>query len=84
MTGSKAPELHPIGRPLGRCPACGSDALEPVVEVATDDVHFRCEDCGWCWHVEFGFVHRMGPHACTGCPHRASCEAVYAADHPWV
>ena len=46
---------------LGRCPACGSRELEPVVEEATDDVHFFCGHCERCWRVELGFAHPIAP-----------------------
>ncbi len=73
---------RPIGRPLSHCPECGSAELDPVIELETQDVHFLCCNCGRCWHVELGYVHRMAPSACGGCPERARCETVYAADHP--
>ena len=68
-------------RPLAKCPACGSSGLEAVVENDTDDVHFLCRGCTRCWHVELGYVHRMAPDVCHGCPHLEHCAAVYAADH---
>jgi transposase-like protein len=71
---------HLFGRPLTRCPECGSDDLVPVVENQSQDVHFFCRACGRCWHVELGFVHRVVPPACLGCPEQERCEAVYAAD----
>jgi hypothetical protein len=43
-------------------------------------VHLLCRDCSRCWHVELGYVHRMTPAACLGCPERARCVAVYEAD----
>jgi hypothetical protein len=70
-----------LQRPLAHCPVCSSPNLEPVVEVDAEEVHFLCRDCRRCWHVELGFVHRMGPHSCTGCPHSEECEAVDAANH---
>jgi hypothetical protein len=78
MTGVS--EEHLLGRPLLECVACGSKRLEPVVEVDTEEVHFLCQDCMRCWHVELGYVHRVAPHACHGCPHRRHCEPVYFAD----
>jgi hypothetical protein len=57
---------HLFGRPLPRCPTCGSDQLEPVVEKATQDVLFLCQNCGLYWRVELGFVHRVRPSACLG------------------
>jgi hypothetical protein len=68
-------------RPLAECPTCGAIALEAVVEADTDDVHFLCRNCSRCWRVELGYVQRMAPDACHGCPHYEQCEAVYNADH---
>jgi hypothetical protein len=69
-----------FGKPLAQCPTCRSAELEPVVEVDTGEVHFRCHDCGRCWHVELGYVHRVSPRTCHGCPSQPECEAVYARD----
>jgi hypothetical protein len=77
----RSSEPHLIRRPLGRCPACASANLDPVTENDTEEVHFLCRDCGRCWHVELGYVQRMTPDLCHGCPARARCEQVYAADH---
>ena len=52
--------------PLGQCPACGSRDLEPVVEEATDEVHFFCGHCERCWLVELGFAHPIAPSSCNG------------------
>jgi transposase-like protein len=72
---------HPITYPLARCPGCGSARLDPVVEAVVEEVHFLCRDCDRCWNVELGFVQRVAPAACLGCPERARCEHAYAADH---
>jgi transposase-like protein len=72
---------RPITRPLARCPACGSNRLDPVVENERQTVHFLCHDCSRCWHVELGFVQRMTPATCLGCPERARCVAAFQADH---
>lgn len=91
MTGTQPPATgvgpahtgpRPIARPLASCPACGSDRLDPVVELRTEEVHFFCLDCSRCWHVELGYVHRVAPEACLGCKNRERCEQTYAADHP--
>ena len=74
--------VHPITRPLAHCPSCGSEHLDPVVENDGFSVHFLCADCSRCWHVELGFVRRVAPSACLGCPERPRCEAAYASDHP--
>ncbi len=68
-------------QPLSRCPTCGSPNLESVVETGRGTVHHLCRDCSRCWHVELGFVHRMTPDTCLGCPERGRCSAVYASDH---
>jgi len=73
-------QSHPIKRPLAHCPACGSSQLDPVVENERQTVHFLCRDCSRCWHVELGFVHRMTPDACLGCPERARCEHALDVD----
>ena len=75
-------EGHPLARPVTCCVVCGSDALEPVAETGGSEVHFLCRDCGRCWRVELGYVQRMAPNACAGCPHLAECELVYLADNP--
>jgi hypothetical protein len=75
-------DAHPIARPLARCPACGSARLDPVVEREERRVHFLCRDCSRCWHVELGYVQRVTPEACAGCPERERCATAYSADHP--
>ena len=75
------PAAHPIDQPLTHCPACRSEQLEPVVENERQTVHFLCRDCSRCWHVELGYVHRMVPATCFGCPERARCEPAYERDH---
>ena len=72
---------HPIAHPLVVCPACGSDRLDPVVEDVVQDVHFLCRDCDRCWNVSLGYVRRVAPATCLGCPERSRCEHVYAAEH---
>jgi transposase-like protein len=71
---------HVFERQLGECPACGSPELEPVVENRTPELHWFCRDCGRCWQVELGSVHRITPPVCFGCEQRARCEGVYTAD----
>jgi hypothetical protein len=72
-------EPHLFERPLRQCPSCGSAHLRPVVDGGA--VHFLCDDCKRCWHVELGSVWRVDPTTCTGCKHFAECSQVYAADH---
>jgi len=71
-----------VRQPLAFCPTCASGNLDPVVEVDAEEVHFLCVDCNRCWHVALGYVQRMTPATCGGCPQTARCGAVYAADHP--
>ena len=40
-----------------------------------DEPNFLCQACGRCWHVELGFVSRVDPLTCMGCPHRPECLA---------
>ena len=72
---------HPLARPLSHCPGCGSTRLDPVVEHERQRVHFLCRDCMRCWHVELGYVQRVAPAACLGCPERERCEQAYVRDH---
>lgn len=71
-------------RPLAQCPACGGTPLDAVVEIDTDEVHFLCRRCARCWRVELGYVRRMAPDGCHGCPSLEQCAAVYDADHSTV
>ena len=64
---------------LERCPACSADELVAVVDV--DEPNFLCQACGRCWHVELGFVSRVDPATCTGCPQRPECLARSAIDN---
>jgi hypothetical protein len=63
---------------LERCPGCGADRLVVVLDV--DEANFLCEACGRCWHVELGYVSRVDPLTCSGCPHRDACLAHLARD----
>ena len=69
-----------IRRPLDNCPGCGSWQLSPVVDVDAGAVHFLCGSCNRCWHVELGYVRRVLPGACSGCPQPERCSATYAKD----
>jgi hypothetical protein len=75
-----AEQWHLFDRPLRFCPTCGSDQLIPVTDNAA--VHFLCDNCGRCWHVELGVVWRVDPAACSHCEHYARCSVAFAADHP--
>ena len=57
---------HPFSRPLERCPQCGSDRLDPIVENDTGQVHFLCANCGRCWYVELGFARLVTTQWCRG------------------
>lgn len=72
-------EEHLLALPLAQCPACGARDLEPVVDEGR--VNFLCGACHRCWHVELGYVHRVDPIGCGGCPARPECTAAYRADH---
>ena len=71
---------YALGGVVERCPACGSDQLETVLEYRTPERNSFCTACGRCWHLELGSVHRITPPICFGCTERVRCEAVYAAD----
>ncbi len=70
-----------IRRPLDHCPSCNSWQLQPVVAIDAEAVHFLCGSCMRCWHAELGFVRRVNPASCEGCPQPERCAAVYAHDH---
>lgn len=83
-TGSTTSTHEPaiIRRPLDHCPACNSWQLQPVVAIDAESVHFLCGSCNRCWHAELGFVQRVQPTACDGCPQSERCTAAYGKDHP--
>ena len=81
MTNESITEASVITRPLRHCPSCGSDRLQAVVEARVQDVHFLCQECGRCWNIALGYVSRVAPPTCFGCPERGRCEVVYALDH---
>ena len=58
---------------LPACPSCGSTSLLAVSD--GEDTNFLCGACGSCWHVELGWVRRVDPDQCPGCPDHALCEA---------
>ena len=70
-----------ITRPLAKCPACDSERLDPIVERETLEVHFLCKNCDRCWKTQLGFVQRVAPTSCLGCPEHERCERTYAADN---
>jgi hypothetical protein len=42
---------------VGACPDCGGSRAVTIREV--DIVAFLCEDCGTCWRIELGWVHKV-------------------------
>ncbi len=66
---------------LARCPACGDRELHAVTD--GEMTNFLCERCGRCWHVELGYVSRVDPVTCPGCPFIDDCLARWAADPQW-
>jgi hypothetical protein len=66
--------------PLHRCPACRAETLTAVTD--GDVTNFVCEECGRCWHLELGWVHRVDPRTCGGCGREDRCIDVWSADHP--
>ena len=81
MDNEPVSQASPITRPLGRCPSCGSDHLEPVVEARMQEVHFLCQACARCWDVALGSVRRVPPPTCFGCPARGRCDFAWILDH---
>ena len=70
-----------LRNPLHSCPTCGAAALSPVVVADAARVHFRCSECSRCWRVELGYVQRVHPDRCDGCPSPQQCASAYTADH---
>jgi hypothetical protein len=66
------------GPALGGCPSCGWVRLLPVND--GELANFPCPDCGACWHVDRGRMHRVDPPACPGCRFRGVCTHAYLAD----
>jgi len=60
-----------------QCPMCGTEDLEAVSDGET--TNFLCWTCRTCWHVELGWVQRVDPRTCGGCPHRDECLARFRA-----
>ena len=70
-------------RPAWRRPGIPLDvyAAPPgPVELRQEGVRFLCGNCDRCWHVELGYVQRVQPATCHGCPQREQCMQVYARD----
>ena len=65
-------ELSPSGT-LARCPECGGTDLRCVTD--GELTNFFCVACASCWHLELGWVHRINPSTCPGCPFHPLCHA---------
>jgi hypothetical protein len=66
MTADREADAHGallFDPPIEACPACGSTALDPVVDDGA--LHFLCEKCSRCWHVELGAVRRVDQETCA-------------------
>jgi hypothetical protein len=44
---------------LAVCPDCGGSHTITLRDI--DIVAFLCEDCGTCWRIELGYLHRIRP-----------------------
>lgn len=64
------PALFP---PFDTCPGCRARGLQVVA--VSDRASFLCRACCSCWHVDLGWVHRVDPAVCPGCPQRRLCLA---------
>lgn len=58
---------------IGPCPTCRNGRLTPVTD--GENTNFLCAACGSCWHVALGWVDRVNPDTCPGCPSQAACRA---------
>lgn len=65
-------EIRPSGT-LAKCPECGERDLRCVT--GGELTNFFCPACGCCWHLELGWVHRIDPATCPGCPFQPLCRA---------
>ena len=60
---------------VGPCPGCGTVGLRAVSD--GEETNFLCGSCGCCWHFELGWVERVNPVNCPGCPSKAVCSAAH-------
>ena len=58
---------------IGPCPTCGNGRLSPAFD--GEETNFLCQECGSCWHLALGWVDRVNPQTCPGCPERPVCES---------
>ena len=61
-----------VGRPLRRCPECGSAKLEAVFD--GEIVNQFCHNCIRCWHVDVDRAARVSHETCPGCLYRDRCR----------
>ena len=57
---------------IGPCPTCGNGRLSPVSD--GEETNLLCQECGSCWHLAFGWIARVNPGTCPGCPSQSTCE----------
>ena len=62
-----------FGPPPMTCPGCNAVGLLAVSDGW--DTNFLCPTCGACWHFELGWISRVDPTTCPGCPDRDVCLA---------
>lgn len=72
------PPVRVTGGPLGACPECGGTSFLAVHDGT--ETNFLCESCARCWYVSMGWVGRVDPATCPGCPMRGRCESMMATD----
>lgn len=53
------------------CPDCRSGQFQVVSDGETTNM--LCLSCHRCWHPEAGYLSRVDPLTCPGCPSRAIC-----------
>lgn len=78
MAGDRPPADGRFDGPPETCPGCGGDRLRAVTD--GEVTNFLCQGCGRCWHVSLGWVSRVDPLSCPGCPEREACLALVHRD----
>lgn len=66
------PTIALLAAVVGPCPTCGHGRLQDVCD--GEDTNLLCQACGSCWHTELGWVRRVDPQTCPGCPSRGVCK----------
>ena len=56
------------------CPACDSQTLHPVANLAP--ARWVCSSCGRCWTPLHGYLDRVDPWTCAGCATRDRRECI--------